>query len=210
MGESSLPPPGPLFASVLRSLITLLLSKPESTERALGLLTSLAKASGHISMNLVPMYRKLAKKFNFKVAVTPGAEAMADLPSQGTTDTTLSQRIVTREEFERARAGAAVGILAAAPALGSVTAAAGLGVAAAAVVPYAIELRQTPRRRRRTPTRLGRRARRHRLRAGRRQHAVLELLELQGEHDRLHPRRVVRAVHVYGRLVARHGAQSNP
>ena len=78
MGESSLPPPGPLFASVLRSLITLLLSKPESTERALGLLTSLAKASGHISMNLVPMYRKLAKKFDFKVAVTPGAEAMAD------------------------------------------------------------------------------------------------------------------------------------
>ena len=55
MGESVELPP--LFAGVLRSLITLLLSKPESIERALGLLTSLAKASGHISMNLVPMYR---------------------------------------------------------------------------------------------------------------------------------------------------------
>jgi hypothetical protein len=59
-----------LFAGVLRSLITLLLSKPESTERALGLLTSLAKASGHISMNLVPMYRRLAKRFDFKVSDT--------------------------------------------------------------------------------------------------------------------------------------------
>jgi hypothetical protein len=71
---------------VLRSLITLLLSKPESTERALGLLTSLAKASGHISMNLVPMYRKLAERFDFKVSVTPGAEARAD-QARGPTNT---------------------------------------------------------------------------------------------------------------------------
>ena len=76
MGESVKLPP--LFAGVLRSLISLLLSKPETTERALGLLTSLAKASGHISMNLVPMYRRLAERFKFKVSVTPGAEAMAD------------------------------------------------------------------------------------------------------------------------------------
>ena len=65
MGESVKLPP--LFAGVLRSLISLLLSKPETTERALGLLTSLAKASGHISMNLVPMYRRLAERFKFKV-----------------------------------------------------------------------------------------------------------------------------------------------
>jgi hypothetical protein len=44
----------------------------------------------------------------------------------------------TGQQYVQAAAGAAVGILAA-PALGSVTAAAGLGVAAAAVVPYAIE-----------------------------------------------------------------------
>ena len=39
------------------------------------------------------------------VAGPQGVEGFVSIPSQGTTDTTLSQRIVTREEFERARAG---------------------------------------------------------------------------------------------------------
>ena len=66
-----------LFASVLKRLIQRFLKSPATTERGLGLLASLARVSGHIGMNLVDVYRKLAATFGFKLIVTPGAERFA-------------------------------------------------------------------------------------------------------------------------------------
>ena len=46
----------------------------------MGLLTLLARVSGHMNMNLVDMYRKLAQRFDFKLRVTPEAEQFAGAP----------------------------------------------------------------------------------------------------------------------------------
>lgn len=99
----------PLFAGVLRQLIRRFLDNPATVERGLGLLASLARMSGHINMNLVDVYRKLADRFGFELIVTPGAEQFAgaeQVPhSTFTVGVTNDRAIRVRLTTEQAGAG---------------------------------------------------------------------------------------------------------
>jgi hypothetical protein len=70
----------PMFAALLKNMIQKFLKSPATRERGLGLLTLLARVSGHMNINLVDMYQKLAQRFDFTLRVTPEAAQFAGSP----------------------------------------------------------------------------------------------------------------------------------
>ena len=88
----------PYPAGLLKGLIQHYMSTPQTTARALLLLLSLAKIAGHMNVNLVSYYRKLATIYGFRLVVTAGAEALssdATVPNNTFTVGATNDRVPT-------------------------------------------------------------------------------------------------------------------
>ena len=93
----------PYPAGLLKGLIQHYMSKPQTTARALLLLLSLVKIAGHMQINLVSYYRKLAKVYGFRLVVTTGAEALssdATVPNNTFTVGATNDRVPTLQIFD--------------------------------------------------------------------------------------------------------------
>ena len=61
-----------MFANMLLKMTRRLLANPRTEHRGRNLLVELAGNSGHLSMNLLDLYKDLAKRFKLKLTVGPG------------------------------------------------------------------------------------------------------------------------------------------